>query len=401
MGNEAPRANPDAADAYKSVEDARKGLTIAIRNGLRIEQESIDLAMHWIRIFDELSKQQDSYRAQIAKSTEAGARQNDSLRMFVQHGGKASEQAFNIREQLRELTAETTKTNPGLTTHSEHVDVVTEAHRELSEQIGATVGDVLSGEVSFKEAWESLGQGVLETVRNFGRQLVDSLLGDVRDLGRGLSDVIFGPFRGARGSVGFGGSLGFLPSFLAGSSPGGFPAGFPTFPTFPTGGGFSFGGFPVGGGSRLWNAGAATIARYLPFTAPTLASYGFVVNPVGLGTGASGGVPGVTAPPAAGFGPFSPAALGALGGLGGGYGGTALLGAFGRGVLGRIGNVGRGPLDSLLLFVRELRHRLSESIFGQIRGAFDFFGCSAWEGFLTFFSPTVPTIPSSGTPSRI
>ena len=233
--------------------------------------------------------------------------------------------------------------------HGEHVIVLTKAYRALSEQVGATIGAVLSGEVSFKEAWESLGRGVLETVRNLGQQVMDSLLGYVRNLGRGLPDVIFGPFRGTRGSIGFGGSLGFLPSFLAGGSPGGLPAGFPTFPTFPPGGGFPFGGFPVGGGSQLWNAGAATVARYLPFTAPTLASYGFVVNPVGLGTGASGGVPGVNAPPAAGFGPFSPAALGALGGLGGAYGGTALLGALGYqpGLASTIGGFAGGIAGSL------------------------------------------------------
>ena len=210
MENGGPRVNPDAVDAYKSVEDARKQLTTAIRNGIRIEQQSIDLALRWIRIFDELSKQQDSYRVQIAKSTEAGARQNESLRLFVQHGGKASEQAFNIREQLRELTAETTKTPPGLITHSEHVGVVTEAYRELSAQVGATVGDVLAGEVSFKEAWESLGRGALETVRKLGRQLVDSLLGYVRDLGRGLPDVIFGRLRGAIGFFGRSAGDGFL-----------------------------------------------------------------------------------------------------------------------------------------------------------------------------------------------
>ena len=276
-------------------------------------------------------------------------------------------QVSNLTDQLDELAAVTARTNPSLGTHSEHVGVVTEAYRELSEQVGETISDVLSGEVSFKEAWASLGRGVLETVRNLGRQVVDSLLGDVRDLGRGLSDVIFGPFRGAHGSIGFGGSLGFLPSFLTGGSPGGFPAGFSTFPTFPTGGGFSFGGLPVGGGSQLWNAGAATIARYLPFTAPTLASYGFAVSPVGLGIGSGGvapglnagalgvtpryaaPVPGVNAPPAAGVGPFSPAALGALGGLGGSSGGSALLNALGYrpGITSTIGGFAGGIAGSL------------------------------------------------------
>ncbi len=295
------------------------------------------------------------------------AAHNQNLRMTTRQNRAASAQIFHTTERLEDLTGALATTNSRLAVHDDHVTAVTAAYRELSEQVGATVGDVLSGEVSFKEAWESLGRGVLETVKNLGRQLMDSLLGGVRDLGRGLSDVIFGPFQGTRGSLGFGGSLGFLPSFLAGGSPGGFPAGFPTFPTFPTGGGFSFGGLPVGGGSQLWNAGAATIARYLPFTAPTLASYGFTVSPVGLGIGSGGvapglnagalgvtpryaaPVPGVNAPPAAGVGPFSPAALGALGGLGGSSGGTALLNALGfqPGIASTIGGFAGGIAGSL------------------------------------------------------
>ena len=301
------------------------------------------------RATTELTAATTAQRRATEYAVKVEAAHNQHLRTTTRQTRAASTQIFHTTERLEDFTGALATTNRGLDVHDDHVTAVTEAYRELSAQIGATVGAVLSGEVSFKDVWESLGRGALETVRNIGRQAVDSLLGYVRDLGRGLPDVIFGPFRGARGSIGFGGSLGFLPSFLAGGSPGGLPVGFPTFPTFPTGGGFSLGGFPVGGGSQLWNAGAATVARYLPFTAPTLASYGFVVNPVGLGTGASGGVPGVNAPPAAGFGSFSPAALGALGGLGGGYGGTALLGALGYrpGLASTIGGFAGGIAGSL------------------------------------------------------
>ena len=99
-----------------------------------------------------------------------------------------------------------------MATHSEHVGYVTEAYRELSEQISATVGDVLTGAGSFKEAWESLGRGVLDTVKHLGRQLLDSLLGSVRDVGRRLVDVIFEQVHGALGSFGWGASRDFLPS---------------------------------------------------------------------------------------------------------------------------------------------------------------------------------------------
>lgn len=301
------------------------------------------------RATTELTAATTAQRRATEHAVKVEAVHNQHLRTMTRQTRAASAQIFHTTERLEDFTGALATTNRGLDVHDDHVTAVTEAYRELSAQIGATVGAVLSGDVSFKDVWESLGRGALETVRKLGRQLVDSLLGYVRDLGRGLPDVIFGPFRGARGSIGFGGSLGFLPSFLAGGSPGGLPVGFPTFPTFPPGGGFSFGGFPVGGGSQLWNAGAATVARYLPFTAPTLASYGFVVNPVGLGTGVSGGVPGVNAPPAAGFGPFSPAALGALGGLGGAYGGTALLGALGYrpGLTSTIGGFAGGIAGSL------------------------------------------------------
>ena len=306
-----------------------------MQNGIRIEQESIDLAMRWIRILDEMSKQQDSYRVQIAKSTEAGALQNDSLRMFVQHGSKASEQAFDITEQLRELTVETTKTSPGLTTHSEHVGIVTEAYRELSRQVGETVGDVLSGDVSFKEAWVSLGRGVLETVRNLGRQVVDSLLGYVRDLGRRLSDVIFGQLQGVPASFGFGGSPGFLPAFLGGGSLGGFPVG---LPTFPAGGGagvgpaFSLPGLGTGGLGSLARGGIASVQRLV---LPGYAGAGAIVNPIGLGNGATGlqGVPGVNAPPGSTlFGKLSPQALNLLSagaGFAGVFGGNTLLSSLG------------------------------------------------------------------------
>ena len=206
------RANPDAAEAYKSAEDAQRRLTIEMGNGIQIHQKAIDIATLRIRVLGELSKRQDSYRLQIAKSTEAEALQNDRLRRFVQHGSEASEQAFNLTEQLRALTKTTASTSPSLATHSEHVGFVTEAYRELSAQVGDTIGDVLSGAVSFKEAWESLGRGVLDTVKHLGRQLLDSLLGSVRDMGRRLADVIFGQVQGALGSFGLGASRGFLPS---------------------------------------------------------------------------------------------------------------------------------------------------------------------------------------------
>ena len=102
--------------------------------------------------------------------------------------------------------------NRDLTTHSTSIATIAQAHSRLSEQIGVTVRDVLSGAVSFKEAWESLGRGVLDTVKHLGRQLLDSLLGSVRDMGRQLSDVIFGQVHGALGSFGLGASRGFLPS---------------------------------------------------------------------------------------------------------------------------------------------------------------------------------------------
>ena len=79
---------------------------------------------------------------------------------------------------------------------------------------------------------------------------------------------------------------------------------------------------------------------------------------------------------------------------------TEALASLGRRVLERSGDSGRGPLDSLLLSVRDLMRGLSDVIFGQLRGAIGFFERSAGDGFLTFFSPTVPIIPSSGTPSR-
>ena len=206
------RANPDAAEVYKSAEDAQKRLTIEMGNGIQIHQKAIDITRLWIQVLDKLSKKQHLYGLQIAKSAEAEALQNAALRRFVQHGSEASEQAFNLTEQLRELTKTTASTSPSLATHSEHVGYVTEAYRELSAQIGATVGDVLAGAVSFKEAWESLGRGVLDRVKHLGRQLLDSLLGSVRDVGRRLSDVIFGQVHGTLGSFGFGASRGFLPS---------------------------------------------------------------------------------------------------------------------------------------------------------------------------------------------
>ena len=207
------RANPDAVVAYKSAEDARSRLTIEVGNGIRTDQKAIDITTLWIQVLDELSKKQHLYGLQIAKSAEAEVLQNAALRRFVQYGSEASEQAFNLTEQLRELTKTTASTSPNLATRSEHVSVVTEAYRELSAQIGDTIGDVLAGAGSFKEAWESLGRGVLDTVKHLGRQLLDSLLGSVRDVGRRLADVIFGQVNGTLGSFGLGASRGFLPPF--------------------------------------------------------------------------------------------------------------------------------------------------------------------------------------------
>ena len=117
-----------------------------------------------------------------------------------------------MRATFEGVGRQTASASNELATHSEHVGIVTEAYRELSEQIGATVGDVLAGAVSFREAWESLGRGVLDTVKHLGRQLLDSLLGSVRDMGRRLFDVISGQVHGTLGSFGFGASRGFLPS---------------------------------------------------------------------------------------------------------------------------------------------------------------------------------------------
>ena len=137
----------------------------------------------------------------------------------TQRTREATEQVSDATERLTELTGALVTTDAGLATHSEHVGYVTEAYRELSAQIDDTIGDVLAGAGSFKEAWESLGRGVLDTVKNLGRQLLDSLLGSVRDVGRRLADVIFGQGHGTLGSFGFGASRGFLPSVL-GASPG-------------------------------------------------------------------------------------------------------------------------------------------------------------------------------------
>ena len=172
----------------------------------------------------------------------------------TQHTRKATEQVSDATERLTELTGALVTTDAGLATHSEHVGYVTEAYRELSAQIDDTIGDVLAGAVSFKEAWESLGRGVLDTVKHLGRQLLDSLLGSVRDVGRRLADVIFGQVQGTLGSFGLGASRGFLPS-VSGASLGGFPVG---LPTFPGGGGFTGLGFPgTAGGGLLSPAGSS------------------------------------------------------------------------------------------------------------------------------------------------
>ena len=138
-------------------------------------------------------------------NTGEAARTRNLLRT-TQHTRAASGQIASATERLTDLTGALVTTDAGLATHSEHVGYVTEAYRELSAQIGDTIGDVLSGAVSFKEAWESLGRGVLDTVKHLGRQLLDSLLGSVRDVGRRLADVIFGQVQGALGSFELGGS---------------------------------------------------------------------------------------------------------------------------------------------------------------------------------------------------
>ena len=323
------RANPDAAEVYKSAENAQKRLTIEMGNGIQIHQKAIDITRLWIQVLDELSKKQHLYGLQIAKSAEAEVLQNAALRRFVQYGSEASEQAFNLTEQLRELTKTTASTSLSLATHSEHVGYVTEAYRELSEQIGATVGDVLAGAGSFREAWESLGRGVLDRVKHLGRQLLDSLLGSVRDVGRQLSDVIFGQVHGTLGSFGLGASRGFLPSGLGGSSLGGFPVG---LPTYPGGGGIFNGGFTglgfpgTGGGGLLSSAGSSLTS--------TLAS-----SPVGSLLGLPGLKAGGTATfnalfgTASGANPYAATWVGQLGGFLSTAGPLAGLGAglFGAG----------------------------------------------------------------------
>ncbi len=103
-----------------------------------------------------------------------------TLLRTTQHTREATEQVSDATERLTELTGTLVTTDAGLATHSEHVGDVTEAYRELSAQIGDTIGDVLAGAGSFKEAWESLRRGVLDIVKHLGRQLLDSLLGSVR-----------------------------------------------------------------------------------------------------------------------------------------------------------------------------------------------------------------------------
>ena len=322
------RANSDAAEVYKSAADAQKRLTIEMGNGIQIHQKAIDITTLWIQVLDKLSKKQHLYGLQIAKSAEAEVLQNAALRRFVQYGSEASEQAFNLTEQLRELTKTTASTSPSLATHSEHVGYVTEAYRELSAQIGDTIGDVLAGAGSFKEAWEALGRGVLDIVKHLGRQLLESLLGSVRDVGRRLADVIFGQGHGALGSFGFGASRGFLPSVL-GASLGGFPIG---LPPYPGGGGIFNGGFTglgfpgTAGGGLLSSVGSSLTS--------TLAS-----SPVGSLLGLPGLKAGGTATfnalfgTASGANPYAATWVGQLGGFLSTAGPLAGLGAgiFGAG----------------------------------------------------------------------
>ena len=150
----------------------------------------------------ELTAATTAQRRATEQAIKVEAAQNQNLRTTTQQHRAASEQIFHTTERLDDLTGALATTNSGLDVHEDHVTAVTEAYRELGAQIGATVGAILSGDVSFKEAWASLGRGVLETVRNLGRQVMDSLLGYVRDLGRGLSDIIFGQLRDAIGSLG-------------------------------------------------------------------------------------------------------------------------------------------------------------------------------------------------------
>ena len=242
----------------------------------------------------------------------------------TQHTRKATEQVSDATERLTELTGALVTTDAGLATHSEHVGYATEAYRELSAQIGDTIGDVLAGAVSFKEAWESLGRGVLDTVKHLGRQLLDSLLGSVRDVGRRLADVIFGQGHGTLGSFGFGASRGFLPSGL-----GGFPIG---LPTYPGGGGIFNGGFT--GLGFPGTAGGGLLSPVGSSLTSTLAS-----SPVGSLLGLPGLKAGGTATfnalfgTASGANPYAATWVGQLGGFLSTAGPLAGLGAgiFGAG----------------------------------------------------------------------
>ena len=171
----------------------------------------------------------------------------------TQHTRKATEQVSDATERLTELTGALVTTDAGLATHSEHVGYVTEAYRELSEQIGATVGDVLAGAGSFREAWEFIGRGALDVVKDFGRGLMEAVLGNVKALVRRLSHTILIHLRGILGSFGSGGGL-LTP--LAGGL--GFVSG--AFAPMPLGSGGVFGGTPpvfpptapTGSGGPIW-----------------------------------------------------------------------------------------------------------------------------------------------------
>ena len=323
----------ETTQAYKDAAAAREALTATEEEGLRTQQKTARILEQQTETAQQLVDVTITQGQATKQTTLAETARNRGLLVLTQQTEDAFVQVSNVTDQLDELTTATARTSPGLTTHSEHVGVVTEAYRELSTQISETVGDLLTGEVSFKEAWASLGRGVLETVRNLGRQVVDSLLGYVRDLGRRLSDVIFGQLQGVPASFGFGGSRGFLPAFLGSGSLGGFPVG---LPTFPAGGGvgpaLSLPGLGTGGLGSLARGGIAAVQRLV---LPGYAGAGTIVNPIGLGNGATGlqGVPGVNAPPGSTlFGKLSPQALNLLSagaGFAGVFGGNTLLSSLG------------------------------------------------------------------------
>ena len=357
----ASEAGREISNAYTEAAAARAGLTQEERQSVQVKAEAVQVGDKQAATERALAVAQTAQGQAAKASAQAEAAQRAGRQDLAAQSRNLEKQTYQqttatdaqvrttqtlTKETLaagEQMAATTRRVEDGAAAHSgltqalrvhqKRVTPLTEAYRALSVQIGETVGDLLTGEVSFKEAWESLGRGVLETVKNLGRQVVDSLLGYVRDLGRRLSDVIFGQLQGAFGSFGFGGSRGFLPAFLGGGSLGGFPVG---LPTFPAGGGvgpaFSLPGLDAGGLGSLARGGIAAVQRLV---LPGYAGAGTIVNPIGLGNGATGlqGVPGVNAPPGSTlFGKLSPQAMNLLSagaGFAGVFGGNTLLSSLG------------------------------------------------------------------------